>query len=326
VAGPAIRTVAVPADADRPVFVLTVARSGSTLLRFILDSHPDLACPPETGVGQACLGLARLWEILCPSPESAGGDFKPGEVPARLTPRAAASIRAAVGEVYGGYVAQRGKRRWCDKSLDSAQLAGLLAYLYPAAQFVCLYRHGMDVVLSAIEAAPWGLNGYGFDPYVMGSPGNLVVAAARCWRDQTRAIADFQDGHLDRCHGIRYEDLVTDPEAVAGGLFDFLGVARVPGITAACFAQAHDPRGAGDHKIWFTSQVSRESLGRGSRVPPQLLPPELRALARHTAAREASSLAAMSAGPKAGLPAARPNVAQPTTAPRAIRGMARNEV
>jgi hypothetical protein len=30
---------------DGPVIVLTMARSGSTLLRFILDSHPELTCP-----------------------------------------------------------------------------------------------------------------------------------------------------------------------------------------------------------------------------------------------------------------------------------------
>lgn len=34
-----------------PVIVLTIARSGSTLLRFILDSHPEPACRPETSLG-----------------------------------------------------------------------------------------------------------------------------------------------------------------------------------------------------------------------------------------------------------------------------------
>jgi len=33
-----------------PVFVLCNVRSGSTLLRFGLDAHPDLACPPETNL------------------------------------------------------------------------------------------------------------------------------------------------------------------------------------------------------------------------------------------------------------------------------------
>jgi len=36
--------------AQSPVFILTAARSGSTLMRLILDTHPELASPPETGV------------------------------------------------------------------------------------------------------------------------------------------------------------------------------------------------------------------------------------------------------------------------------------
>jgi len=37
-----------------PVFVLCNGRSGSTLLRFLLDAHPDLACPPETNLPSLC--------------------------------------------------------------------------------------------------------------------------------------------------------------------------------------------------------------------------------------------------------------------------------
>jgi hypothetical protein len=266
--------ISLSADAHRPVFVLTVARSGSTLLRFILDSHPELACPPETNVGQTCFGLARLWDILEPSPESAARNYAPNEVPSNLTPEAAASIRGVVDAVYGRYVARHGKRRWCDKSLDSCRMAGLLAKLYPAAQFICLYRHCMDVVVSAIDAAPWGLNGYGFDLYVAGTPGNAALAAARCWLDQTKAIIDFQASHPDSCHGIRYEDLVTQPEEIAGNLFSFLGVAAAPGITQSCLTKARDTRGPGDHKIWFTSRISADSLGQGAKVPVQMLPPE----------------------------------------------------
>ena len=49
---------------ESPVFVLTSSRSGSTLLRFILDSHPELACPPETTVASACASLLRSWAVL----------------------------------------------------------------------------------------------------------------------------------------------------------------------------------------------------------------------------------------------------------------------
>jgi hypothetical protein len=172
-------------------------------------------------------------------------------------------------------MARHGKRRWCDKSLDSAKMADLLAHLYPAAQFVCLYRHCMDVVVSAMDAAPWGLNGYGFDQYVMATPGNMVLAAARCWLDQTKTIIDFQDKYPGRCHGIRYEDLVTRPEEITADLFTFLGVEAAPGITGTCLVQPRDMRGPGDHKIWFTSRISADSLGQGVKVPTQMLPPEL---------------------------------------------------
>jgi hypothetical protein len=52
-----------PAFAD-PVFVLCNGRSGSTLLRFPLDAHPDLACPPETNLPALCAQLATVWSLI----------------------------------------------------------------------------------------------------------------------------------------------------------------------------------------------------------------------------------------------------------------------
>jgi hypothetical protein len=164
-------------------------------------------------------------------------------------------------------------------------IAELLAETYPEAQFVCLYRHCLDVIVSAVEACPWGLTGYGFDQYAERSRGNNVAAVALAWLDRTRPIIDFQERHPDRCHGIRYEDLVTEPEEATEALFDFLGVQRVPGITAACFAADHEVRGPGDHKIWFTTSISRASLGQGIRVPLELLPPEMRTEINQTLAQ-----------------------------------------
>lgn len=258
-----------------PVIVLTMARSGSTLLRFILDSHPELACPPETSLGSACFMMARLWDLLEPSPQSAREEFRPHQVPASMSDAAVASIRGVLDNVYGRYLVRHGKRRWCDKSLDNIGIAELLAEIYPDAQFVCLYRHCLDVIVSAVEACPWGLAGYGFDQYAAGSHGNSIAAVAMCWLDRTRPIIEFQGKHHGRCHGIRYEDLVTEPEQVAASLFDFLGVQRVPGITAACFAADHEIRGPGDHKIWFTAGIGRDSLGQGIRVPVEMFPPEM---------------------------------------------------
>jgi protein-tyrosine sulfotransferase len=256
---------------DSPVFVLTSSRSGSTLLRFILDSHPELACPPETTVASSCASLLRSWAIL----EEAGSEGRAlhdsGEVPAA----GIAVVQSAIDGLFSAYLRRRGKRRWCDKSLDSHMFAGLLAQAYPKAKFICLYRHCMDVIASGTEACPWGLHRFGFDPYVAQYSGNNVAAIGAYWNSCVQEILQFEKEHAASCHRIRYEDLVTAPEQTAAAMFAFLEVAPVPGITRDCFKVPHESNGPGDEKIWFTDQVTPTAVGRGVRVPVGALPPPL---------------------------------------------------
>lgn len=133
----------------------------------------------------------------------------------------------------------------------------------------------MDVIASGMEACPWGLNGYGFDPYIAMTPGNSVVALARFWTDHTFMTLSAEEEYPDRCIRVRYEDLVTDPEATAARVFGFLGVAPVPGISSACFSAERERYGPGDQKIWFTSSISAGSIGRGWSIPAGLIGPQV---------------------------------------------------
>ncbi|HBW19074.1 MAG TPA: hypothetical protein DEH11_08690 [Actinobacteria bacterium] len=101
---------------------------------------------------------------------------------------------------------------------------GPVRRVYPQAKFLCLYRHPMDVIASGLEACPWGLNGYGFDPYIADTPGNSVLALARFWANNAGAVLAVEEKFPDRCHRLRYEDLVADPEQAAP--------ARHPGLVA----------------------------------------------------------------------------------------------
>ncbi|MBV9380129.1 MAG: sulfotransferase [Streptosporangiaceae bacterium] len=268
-----LTTKALSTSPDSPVFILTASRSGSTLLRFILDSHPDFACPPETGVPAACAQLARAWGVL----ENAGsGELRLLTGPLVLSPRVAAAVRAAIDDAYGDYLRARGKPRWCDKSLDAYQFADVLAQVYPDAKFIVLTRHCMDVVASGVEICPWGVSRFGFDPYVAQNPGNSVAAIGSYWLACTQATLAFAEKHPDSCLRVRYEDLVTAPEETAAAIFSFLGAAQAPGIADAAFRTPHEADGPGDEKIWFTSGVSEDSVGRGYVVPAAALPPPLR--------------------------------------------------
>jgi sulfotransferase family protein len=69
-----------------PVFVLCAGRSGSTLLRFLLDAHPELACPPETRLAAMCAQIAGVWSQLEGSPLPAKRAGGPPAIPARRSP------------------------------------------------------------------------------------------------------------------------------------------------------------------------------------------------------------------------------------------------
>jgi protein-tyrosine sulfotransferase len=257
---------------DSPVFILTASRSGSTLLRVILDSHPRLACPPETGITSACMQLAMMCDVL----ENAGTASPAAQDSAELPPAIRAAVRAAVDRAYGRYLAQHGKQRWCDKSLDSYKYAELMAQVYPEARFICLFRHCMDVIASGVEACPWGLQRYGYDPFVAQYPGNSVAAIGSYWLSCVQEILSFAGDHPGSCHQVRYEDLVTAPEETVAGILSFLGEQQAPGITQACFDTPHELNGPADMKLWFTSSVTADSMGRGTSVPANALPMPVR--------------------------------------------------
>jgi hypothetical protein len=250
-----------------------MGRSGSTLLRFLLDAHPELACPPETSMPALCGQLAVVWSLIEGAPLAVERDAAPSRVP----DAAVAGIRRMLDEMTGSYLARRGKRLLCDKSLGSARFADLLTQIYPGARFLCLYRHPMDVIRSGLDACPWGLTGYGFDEYIVGSPGNAVLALARYWLDNATLIHEVEKQHSQRCHRIRYEDLVHDAEETMREVYAFVGARPAPGVVRACFSGDRERFGPADHKIWATSKVSSDSVGRGETVPAGLIMPQITA-------------------------------------------------
>ena len=87
----------------------------------------------------------------------------------------------------------------------------------------------MDVIASGIEASPWGLTSYGFEPYIGSPPDNNVAALARYWLDYTTSIVAAEEQFTDRCLPVRYEDLVTDPDGQIARIFEFIGADAGPG-------------------------------------------------------------------------------------------------
>lgn len=252
------------------VLILSMMRSGSTLLRYCLDTHPDVFCPPELDLGATATGLFRFLAGL-------DGEGLGAALGASIDPRILARQPEALGrvrEILGGLLtesAQRnGKRLWCEKSPSNLQHLALLESLFPDARCLCLYRGYQDVAHSILEICRYGFFRE-LEPYVRERPDNLLEAVTRFWADENTALLSFERRHADRCHRLRYEDLVANPEATLRSAFEFLGLPWRDGLIDSIFKTRHG-EGVGDPKVGFSNRIHGDSVGRGQSLPWNRLP------------------------------------------------------
>ena len=257
------RRVVADSRINRPVFVLCAARSGSTLLRFILDSHPDLACPPESNFASVLSSAEHMLRAM-------GLDNGIPEDQLLI------GIRCWIEDAVGDFLRGAGKSRWCDKSLINYSHSEALLRLWPDAKMICLHRHCMDFIKSGIEASPFGFNAYGFEPYIRGSLENTVAGLASYWVDHTRALLDFEEAHPTSSCSVRYEDMVSAPQMIATGLWQFLDVNDSADVIEQMFSMEHLREGPSDYEIWSRNEISTASVGTGLAIPGNGIPPKLR--------------------------------------------------
>jgi Sulfotransferase family len=188
-------------------FIIGVGRSGTTLLRMMLDAHPELAIPPETYFVPhliAACGRLRLTpeDVLRTATEDEHRRWPDLEIADdRYLERLRALPRLngadAVRAVFELYAAAAGKPRWGDKTPDYVKRMPEIKRALPEARFVHVIRDGRDVALSRWKRAVRGR-----------APAEKV---ARTWRRRINK-ARKQARDLSHYIEVRYEDLVTDTE------------------------------------------------------------------------------------------------------------------
>ncbi len=183
-----------------PIFVVGCQRSGTTMLRLILDSHSRISCGPETRF------LEDMERIV-------GSDWK------RLSQYGFAQeewlrrIAVFFGGIQSDYAAARGKQRWADKSPRYAMKLDFILRVFPDAQIVHVIRDGRDVAVSHRKR-------FGY--------WSCVKSSVKWPRYIAQARAGGVTLPAHQYHELRYEALVTDQEATLRELMDFLGEAWEP--------------------------------------------------------------------------------------------------
>ena len=212
-----------------PLLVLGVRRSGTTLLRVVLDRHSQLAIPDESyfvpqlaGRQRSAIDVDAFVDDLRRIKTLRDWDVSVEDVRARLRP--GMPLGEAIGAVYETYAADRGKSRWGDKTPMYMQHLPLLQRLWPDALYVHLIRDGRDAAVSFL-AMPEGI--------VTKSWAHPKTAAdfACQWRSEVKAAGALgvRVG-TGRYLEVRYEALVADPAAEIERICTFAGLPFEPGM------------------------------------------------------------------------------------------------
>jgi hypothetical protein len=193
-----------------PLIVLGVRRSGTTLLRVMLDRNPALAVPDESYFvpqlarrHRGAVDAEAFTDDLRRLPTLAEWGLPPDSVAARLRP--GMTTGEAIAAVFEAYAAARSKPRWGDKTPLYMQHLPLLDALFPAALYVHLIRDGRDAALSYL-AVPEGIMTAGW-----GHPRDAAGFACQ-WATEIRAAQDLGRRVGGRYLEVRYEALVAAPE------------------------------------------------------------------------------------------------------------------
>jgi hypothetical protein len=210
---PSLRSRRDDARREPAIFVVGMNRSGTTLLRMMLDAHPQLTIPPETHFVPDLIKAVRedgaTPEDALAAMKSARewGDFgfSDEEMLARLRALPKLKPGAAVRTFYEAYMQQQGKPRWGEKTPTYVQKMKLIQRALPEARFVHVIRDGRDVALSVLDRTVRDL-----------SAGDV----ARRWKKKiTKAREDAPA--LEHYMEIRYEDLIMQTEPVLREVAEF---------------------------------------------------------------------------------------------------------
>jgi hypothetical protein len=238
-----------PSQGGGPIFIGGAGRSGTTLMRVMLDAHPRICCGPELKVLPSIAELYLTVTCSFASVMQSYGNSK-DEIAKRF--------RQLIEGLVEAFRRTSGKPRWAEKTPHNAIVMAPLGEIFPDARFLHVIRDGRDVVCSLITM-DW------FDPatgqrleYV-----KSVAKAARYWREVVGRAREqaLQPSLSGRVLEVRYEALVADPETVMLRVLDFLDERWDAAVLAHHTKnRSHEPVEASTHQA--AKPVNQSAVGR----------------------------------------------------------------
>ena len=232
---------------ESPIFIIGTERSGSNLLRLILDVHPDVVIPHPPHLmkyfGELDYGdlkdmdnLRALSQDMVKLIET---HIFPWDLPLSSETLAKQALEPShfglVAAIYESVRSQHGVKRWGCKSTFMIKYIKETLSVYPKAQFILLVRDPRDVAVSARKS--------------VFSPCHPYLSA--CLWDAQQALGKSAQQSLsqEQLYVLRYEDLLVDSETVLRQVCDFLRLNFTPDLLRF-FEQKEAKKSAGLSESW----------------------------------------------------------------------------
>jgi Sulfotransferase family len=206
-----------------PLILLGVSRSGTTLLRVILDRSPGISIPDESFFvpllarrhGRT-IEAARFLDDVARIPTIRDWGVSVDDVARRVY--SGMPTGEAIAAIYEAQAQASGKSRWGDKTPMYMRHLDLLDELFPDAQYVHLVRDGRDAALSFLQMPEGTFTRTWAHP-------RTAAQFACLWRKEV-GDARSLGGRVgaSRYHEVRYEALVADPEATVHAICTFAAI------------------------------------------------------------------------------------------------------
>lgn len=209
----------------QPIFLLSTERSGSNLVRSILNTHPDISAPHPLETAYPWrkvtppheLGTKRAYNLFRDVLINKNYSFHPLELPLDIDEvfknylhlQQHHSLFSVQKPLYDKYAAEEDNSAWVSKYPDLWHCIDDIFEYYDSPRFVYLVRDPRDVVLSFKNS-----NVGQYHPYFN----------AKRWKEEQEVGIELLENHPGAVYNLRYKDLLQDPEAIVTRMCEALSI------------------------------------------------------------------------------------------------------
>lgn len=219
---------------SNPFFIIGNPRSGTTILRLMMNAHPRILVPPECGF---CVWLYDKYSEWTFEPDELLSAFlddlfrvkkfetwgiKHDDAFDYISAIKPNSYTELVDCVYGIYGNVHGIdfELWGDKNNFYLDHIFTINKIFPESKFIHIIRDGRDVACSYVELNRKRLSG----TYAPKLPADINVIAEEWVGNNVRIIDSLSCLSPGRSATVKYEELITNPITILQNMCTFLGI------------------------------------------------------------------------------------------------------